>query len=54
MENFNNPDYAEEKARRLAMMMPYQVNAELLGDSRPYIMHDMPVHPGLGDRRGAY
>jgi len=47
MENFNNPDYAEEKARRLAMMMPYQVNAELLGDSRPYIMHDMPVHPGL-------
>lgn len=47
MENFNNPAYAEEKARRLEVMMPYQINAELLGDSRPYIMHDMPVHPGL-------
>jgi len=47
MENFNNPAYAEEKERRLRVMMPYQVNAELLGGSRPYIMHDMPVHPGL-------
>lgn len=47
MENFNNPAYADEKERRLKVMMPYQVNAELLGDSRPYIMHDMPVHPGL-------
>lgn len=47
MENFNNPDYAAERARRLEVMMPYQINAALLGDSRPYIMHDMPVHPGL-------
>src|SRR5690606_29243155 len=47
MENFHNPAYAEEKARRLAVMGPYQVSRELLGDHNPYIMHDMPVHPGL-------
>ncbi|HLT59210.1 MAG: hypothetical protein LOD91_08435 [Limnochordales bacterium] len=47
MENFHNPDYAEEKARRLAVMGPYQVNRELLGGHNPFIMHDMPVHPGL-------
>jgi len=47
MEFFNNPAYADEKARRMARMLPYQVNADLLGDSRPYIMHDMPIHPGM-------
>lgn len=47
MEHFNDPAYAKEKERRLEVMMPYQVNANMLGDSRPFIMHDMPVHPGL-------
>lgn len=47
MENFNNPAYAEEKERRLALMMPYQLNEGLFNGSNPYIMHDMPVHPGL-------
>jgi len=47
MENFDNPAYAEEKERRLRVMMPYQLRPELLGDKKPYIMHDMPIHPGL-------
>lgn len=47
MENFNNPAYADEKARRLDLMMPYQLNERLFNGHRPYIMHDMPVHPGL-------
>ena len=47
MENFYNPDYAEEKERRLRVMMPYQLRPELLEGRDPYIMHDMPVHPGL-------
>jgi len=48
MENFHNPAYAEEKERRLKMMMPYQMRAEIFaGRELPYIMHDMPIHPGL-------
>lgn len=47
MENFHNPAYAEEKERRLQLMMPYQLNEALFNGHNPYIMHDMPVHPGL-------
>lgn len=47
MENFHNPDYAEEKERRLALMMPYQLNEAMFNGTNPYVMHDMPVHPGL-------
>ncbi len=46
MENFHNPAYAAEKERRLQVMMPYQLRAEILSE-RQIIMHDMPVHPGL-------
>lgn len=46
MEHFNDPGYAEEKERRIELMTPFQVNHENLGDARPYIMHDMPIHPG--------
>lgn len=47
MEFFNDPAYAEEKARRIRMMQPYQLNASNLGDSQAYILHDMPIHPGF-------
>ncbi|MBO8142445.1 MAG: ornithine carbamoyltransferase [Firmicutes bacterium] len=47
MEHFNDPAYADEKARRMNRMMPYQLNRELLDGHRPFIMHDMPIHPGL-------
>jgi ornithine carbamoyltransferase len=47
MENFDDPGYADEKARRMKIMTPFQVNRENLGGADPWIMHDMPVHPGF-------
>jgi len=47
MEHFNDPSYQAEKERRLKVMLPYQVNQALLNGHKPYIMHDMPIHPGL-------
>jgi ornithine carbamoyltransferase len=44
MEFFLDPKYAKEKEKRMGIMMPYQVNAELLRDSNAYVMHDMPIH----------
>jgi ornithine carbamoyltransferase len=46
MEFFTDPKFAEEKEQRLKLMMPYQVNKELLKGSDAYIMHDMPIHRG--------
>ena len=46
MEYFNDPAYAQEKERRCALMLPYQVNDELLGGSSARVMHDMPMHLG--------
>ena len=46
MEYFNDPTFAEEKDRRCALMLPYQLNAELLAGSEAKVMHDMPMHLG--------
>jgi ornithine carbamoyltransferase len=46
MEFFTDPKFAAEKEKRLKMMMPYQINEELLKGSNAYIMHDMPIHRG--------
>lgn len=46
MEFFNDPTFAEEKERRCALMLPYQLNAALLADSDAKVMHDMPMHLG--------
>jgi ornithine carbamoyltransferase len=46
MEFFNDPKFAAEKENRIRLMMPYQVNKELLKDSNALIMHDMPIHRG--------
>jgi ornithine carbamoyltransferase len=46
MEFFTDPKFAAEKEKRLKQMMPYQVNKELLKNSKAYIMHDMPIHRG--------
>jgi len=46
MEFFLNPKYAEEKKKRIKLMMPYQINKELLKESQAYVMHDMPIHRG--------
>ena len=46
MEFFNDPAFAEEKERRCALMLPYQLNADLLAGSGARVMHDMPMHLG--------
>ena len=46
MEFFFNQKYAIEKEKRVKLMMPYQINKELLKESQAYIMHDMPIHRG--------
>ncbi len=46
MEYFNDAAYAEEKERRCALMLPYQLNVDLLAGSEAKVMHDMPMHLG--------
>jgi ornithine carbamoyltransferase len=46
MEFFLDPKYKKEKERRVHLMLPYQINKELLGNSDALIMHDMPIHRG--------
>jgi len=46
MEFFTDPRFAAEKDKRIKLMMPYQVNKELLKGSNAYVMHDMPIHRG--------
>jgi ornithine carbamoyltransferase len=46
MEFFTDPKFAAEKEKRIKLMMPYQINAQLLQGSNAYIMHDMPIHRG--------
>jgi ornithine carbamoyltransferase len=46
MEFFTDPKFAAEKEKRIKLMMPYQINGELLKDSSAYVMHDMPIHRG--------
>jgi ornithine carbamoyltransferase len=46
MEFFTDPKFAAEKEKRIKLMMPYQINAELLKGSNAFIMHDMPIHRG--------
>jgi ornithine carbamoyltransferase len=46
MEFFMDPRFAAEKEKRIKLMMPYQINKELLRGNGAYIMHDMPIHRG--------
>lgn len=46
MQYFNDPAHAEEKKVKLDLMMPYQINADLLKGISCKIMHDMPIHAG--------
>jgi ornithine carbamoyltransferase len=46
MEFFTDPKFAAEKEKRIKLMMPYQINKELLRGSNALIMHDMPIHRG--------
>jgi ornithine carbamoyltransferase len=46
MQFFLDPEYAVEKEKRVKLMMPFQVNKELMNESDAFIMHDMPIHRG--------
>ncbi len=46
MEFFTDPKFAAEKEKRIKLMMPYQINAQLLKGSNACVMHDMPIHRG--------
>ena len=46
MEFFQDPKFAAEKEKRIKIMMPYQINKDLMEESSAYIMHDMPIHRG--------
>ncbi|MGD8505632.1 MAG: ornithine carbamoyltransferase [Candidatus Bathyarchaeota archaeon] len=46
MEFFVDPKFKDEKEKRIKLMMPYQINKELLGNSKALVMHDMPIHRG--------
>ena len=41
---FFTPKFVAEKEKRIKLMMPYQINTQLLKGSDAYIMHDMPIH----------
>lgn len=47
MEFYHEEHYQEEKKERIARLMPFQLNKQNLQGFTPYIMHDMPVHPGF-------
>ncbi len=46
MEFFTDPKFAAEREKRVKLMMPCQINKELLKNSSAYVMHDMPIHRG--------
>lgn len=47
MEFYHESHYQDEKKRRMEQMLPYQLNRESLKGYSPYLMHDMPIHPGF-------
>lgn len=46
MEFFHTEAYSEEKNRRINMMQNYQLNDNLLKNTKALVMHDMPIHSG--------
>ena len=46
MEFFLDPKFKEEREKRIRLMMPFQINKELLKESKALVMHDMPIHRG--------
>lgn len=47
MQYFNDPSYKDERDRRIKLMSDFQVGKKNLGGKTPYLMHDMPIHPGF-------
>jgi ornithine carbamoyltransferase len=46
MEFINDKKYEKIKNERISTMLPFQINSNLMKNSRAKVMHDMPVHAG--------
>ncbi len=46
MEFFHNLDFQDMKEERIKIMLPFQINKELLEGSKAIVLHDMPMHAG--------
>jgi ornithine carbamoyltransferase len=46
MEFINDKKFEALKNERVAKMLPFQINSELLKGSKSIVMHDMPIHAG--------
>jgi len=53
MEFINDKKFEALKNERIAKMLPFQINKELLKGSRAIVMHDMPIHAGYEISREA-
>ena len=47
MEAYGDPAKKEENEAKIKTMKKYQVNRKLIEGKDVYVLHDMPVHPGL-------
>jgi ornithine carbamoyltransferase len=46
MEFINDKKFEGLKNKRVAKMLPFQINKDLLKGSKTIVMHDMPIHAG--------
>jgi ornithine carbamoyltransferase len=53
MEFINDKKFEGLKNERVAKMLPFQINQELLKGTRAIVMHDMPIHAGYEISRDA-
>ena len=53
MEFINDKKFEALKNERIAKMLPFQINKDLLKGSKAIVMHDMPIHAGYEISREA-
>ena len=46
MEFFGNPEFEDEKRRRMELMQPYQLNKAVMEGHSALVMHCLPAHRG--------
>ena len=46
MEFFGNPEFEDEKRRRMELMQPYQLNSAVMEGHSALVMHCLPAHRG--------
>jgi len=47
MEEFSRVGRDPQQDKKIKKLLAYQINRELISNRDVYIMHDMPLHPGL-------